>query len=165
MQSNDLAELRKRLNLTVNDIAAQTNVSPSTVRRWEKNKTTNYSEMLKICAVYQITIEELVGESVFVDDPNQDKRSASGKQVPNKKFPVRLKLFLIVSASILLFYALFACVLWAFVFPNLPQPSLILVDISGLVCLMLFFFIIIHLVSQAIYGLVTFIKRDKNRNV
>lgn len=58
----NLRQLRERLNLSVEDVASGLSKSHSTIRNWESGKTEptlGVSEMASLCALYQITFEEL----------------------------------------------------------------------------------------------------------
>lgn len=57
-----LAEVRKDNHDTQQDLADQLNVSVSTVRSWENEKSTPSHEMLvKICQLYQVSADYLLG--------------------------------------------------------------------------------------------------------
>lgn len=58
----NLKQLRNRAELRILDVAYRLNVAESTVRNWEMGRTLptlNPIEMLTLCQMYQVSLEEL----------------------------------------------------------------------------------------------------------
>ncbi|MBD2341809.1 helix-turn-helix transcriptional regulator [Calothrix sp. FACHB-156] len=58
----NLKQLRKRAELRILDVAYRLNVAESTVRNWETGRTLptlNPCEMLTLCQMYKVSLEEL----------------------------------------------------------------------------------------------------------
>jgi putative transcriptional regulator len=58
----NLKQLKKRAELRILDVAYRLNVAESTVRNWETGRTLptlNPFEMLMLCQMYKVSLEEL----------------------------------------------------------------------------------------------------------
>ncbi len=58
----NLKQLRNRAELRILDVAYRLNVAESTVRNWETGRTLptlNPPEMVTLCQMYQVSLEEL----------------------------------------------------------------------------------------------------------
>lgn len=72
--ANNLIELRKKNNLTQNDLAKKLKYSDNTISRWEHAEITPSIETLqKISELYNINIEDLLKENITENIKENDK--------------------------------------------------------------------------------------------
>lgn len=62
MLGDKLQDLRKKQNLTQNEVAKMFKITPATVSAWEKNKTQpNLNDLVKLANLYNVTPDYLLG--------------------------------------------------------------------------------------------------------
>ncbi len=131
---NRLYELRKKNNLTQDEVAEKLNVSRQTISKWETNQSQpDFDKILPICEIYAISTDELLTGI-------KEEKSVSLK---NDKSQGR-KTAIIVSSSVFLY---FLAVIWVIIADFISLNESILVSIFLLIIAIGTVFLVYHFVS------------------
>ena len=123
--AKNLIELRKKHNLTQNELAIKLNYSDNTVSRWERAELTPSIETLQaISEFYDVPIEKLLKENI-VKQTEIDKRTQNIKKLSIVLLSVSLVWFAVILAY---FYCetFFNIDLWILFIWALPASFLVL---------------------------------------
>lgn len=82
-----LTELRKKKNLSQEDVAEKLNVTRQTVSKWELDQSTpDFDKVLPICKLYNITSEELLtGRKADVNNDNIEYNLMTDEEIKKKR--------------------------------------------------------------------------------
>lgn len=81
-----LTELRKKMNLSQEDVAEKLNVTRQTVSKWELDQSTpDFDKILPICKLYNITSEELLtGRKLDASNDNIEYNLMTDEEIKKK---------------------------------------------------------------------------------
>ena len=121
-----LFELRKKKNLSQEDVANNLNVTRQTVSKWETNQSTpDFDKIVPICELFEISTEELLKEEIKKEDVEENEDVKNEEKLKKHLFTrgkedkinyenmnknqINQKSAEVVSSSILLF---FIAIIW-----------------------------------------------------
>ena len=81
-----LTELRKKQNLSQEDVAEKLNVTRQTVSKWELDQSTpDFDKIIPICKLYSITSEELLtGRKADANNDNIEYSLMTDEEIKKK---------------------------------------------------------------------------------
>lgn len=82
-----LTELRKKENLSQEEVAEKLNVTRQTISKWELDQSTpDFDKIIPICKLYGITSEELLtGRKIEITEENLEYSMMSDQEIKKKK--------------------------------------------------------------------------------
>ncbi len=132
MLGERLYELRRKKNMSQEEMAEKLNVSRQTISKWETNQTQpDFDKIIPICQLFDISSEELLTGKKTSQNPV--------KLEENKR-----KTALVVSLSVFLYFVAF---IWAVIAESLPfvgenlLGSIFLLICSIPTCFLIFYFV------------------------
>lgn len=132
MLGERLYELRRKKNLSQEEMAEKLNVSRQTISKWETNQSQpDFDKIIPICQLYDISSEELLTGKKAIKD--------SGEIKENKR-----KTALVISLSVFLY---FLALIWVTIAEPLPfigenlVGSIFLLICAIPTCLLIFYFV------------------------
>ncbi len=132
MLGERLYELRRKKNMSQEDMAEKLNVSRQTISKWETNQSQpDFDKIIPICQLFDISSEELLTGKKIIQNPV--------KLEENKR-----KTALVVSLSVFLYFIAF---IWAIIAESLPfvgenlLGSIFLLICSIPTCFLVFYFV------------------------
>ncbi len=132
MLGERLYELRRKKNMSQEDMAEKLNVSRQTISKWETNQSQpDFDKIIPICQLFDISSEELLTGKKTIQNPV--------KLEENKR-----KTALVVSLSVFLYFIAF---IWAIIAESLPfvgenlLGSIFLLICSIPTCFLVFYFV------------------------
>ncbi|MCI9280443.1 MAG: helix-turn-helix transcriptional regulator [Bacilli bacterium] len=132
MLGERLYELRRKKNMSQEEMAEKLNVSRQTISKWETNQTQpDFDKIIPICQLFDISSEELLTGKKTSQNPV--------KLEDNKR-----KTALVVSLSVFLYFVAF---IWAVIAESLPfvgenlLGSIFLLICSIPTCFLIFYFV------------------------
>lgn len=102
-----LFELRKRKNLSQEEVAEKLNVTRQTVSKWETNQSTpDFDKIMPICELFEITTEELLTgkkPEEKAEEKSETKKEDMEEERPLTKQEVKRKSAEVVSTAVFLY--------------------------------------------------------------
>lgn len=78
--ANNIKRLRKRFNLTQNELATRIDKVPVTVSDYEKGKTVPPIEIaVKLCDIFQVNLDDLVNKDLSKESPESPEETKGGE--------------------------------------------------------------------------------------
>ena len=103
-----LFELRKKKNLTQDEVAEKLNVTRQTVSKWETNQSTpDFDKIIPLCELYEISTDELLRgekqEKTEENNYNNEEKKNKNNYENMTKNQIKQKSAQVVCSSILIF--------------------------------------------------------------
>ena len=103
-----LLELRKKKNLTQDEVAEKLNVTRQTVSKWETNQSTpDFDKIIPLCELYEISTDELLRgekqEKTEENNYNNEEKKNKNNYENMTKNQIKQKSAQVVCSSILIF--------------------------------------------------------------
>ncbi len=132
MLGERLYELRRKKNLSQEEMAEKLNVSRQTISKWETNQSQpDFDKIIPLCQLFNISSEELLTGKKAIKDSVEVKE--------NKK-----KTALVISLSVFLYFLALIWVMIAETFPFIGENlvgSIFLLICAIPTCLLIFYFV------------------------
>ena len=132
MLGERLYELRRKKNLSQEEMAEKLNVSRQTISKWETNQSQpDFDKIIPLCQLFNISSEELLTGKKAIKDLGEVKE--------NKR-----KTALVISLSVFLYFLALIWVMIAETFPFIGENlvgSIFLLSCAIPTCLLIFYFV------------------------